>query len=299
MRRANTVRPVPGEPTTRRATTRRGSLAYGLAAVAVIVTFTAPLVLMLLGSLRRPGLPPPDGFGVLPTAARWQNYVDVTALIPLPTQLLNSVLVVSVAVPVTVLVASWAGFAAVAGSRRVRGTLVAASAFALMVPASALWVPRVALFDLAGLTDHTLVAAAPAVMATTPFFVLLLALAYRRIPRALLDAAAVEGLSTFRTWRVVAVPMTRPATYAVAVLAFVFHWSNLIEPLLLISSEGEWPASLGLRTLAAMEPTFYPLLLAAAVTVTVPAALAFALVQRALFDRTVTDRAPLDRHPGG
>ncbi len=262
-------------------------MAYALAASAVVVVFLAPLVLMVVGSLRQPGLPPPDGFDLLPVPARWANYSDVAAIVPLARQLLNSALIVVVAVPVTVLIASGAAFVMVTGPVRVRRWLLAVSLLALMVPASALWVPRVVLYDRLGLTDHTLVAALPALMATTPFFVLLLALAFSRIPRSLFEAAAVEGLSPLRTWRTVGLPLTRPATCAVAVLAFVFHWSNLVEPLLLIAREERWPVSLGLRTLAAFEPTFYPLLLAASVVVTVPAVAAFVLVQRAFFDRTL------------
>lgn len=268
-------------------TASRGALAYALAAATVTVVFTAPLALMVVGSLRQPGLPPPDGFDLWPASPRWENYVDVGGVVPLVRQMLNSLLVAAVAVPVTVLVASWAAFTIVTAGRQVRHVLLAVSVVALMVPPSALWVPRVVLFESLGLTDHVLSPAATALMATTPFFVLLLALAAGRIPRSLFDAAAVEGLSTYRTWRQVALPMTMPATCAVAVLAFLFHWSNLVEPLLLVAAEDEWPVSLGLRTLASFEPTFYPLLLAAAVAVTLPALVAFVLVQRALFHRTL------------
>ncbi|MGH3368218.1 MAG: carbohydrate ABC transporter permease [Nocardioidaceae bacterium] len=267
--------------------TRGVATAYAFGAAAAVVLFLSPLVLMVLGSLRRPGLPPPDGFDLVPVPARWENYLDVTTVVPLAQQLLNSVLIAAVAVPVTVLLASWAGFALVTAGRRMRWWLLVVSLVALLVPPSALWVPRVVMFEAVGLTDHTLVAAAPALMATTPFFVLLMALAYRRIPSALFDAAEVEGLSPYRTWRLVAFPQARAAAYAVGVLAFVFHWSNLVEPLLLLAREETWPASLGLRTLAAFEPTFYPLLLAASVLVTVPAVLAFVLVQRAFFVRTL------------
>ncbi len=266
---------------------QRAAVAYGLAASLVVVLFMAPLALMVLGSLRLPGLPPPDGFDLSPDARAWENYQDVAQIIPLWRQLANTLLIVAVAVPVTVLVASWAGFVLAVGGTRIRRLLLTVSLVALMIPASALWVPRVVMLEFIGATDHTLVAATPALMATTPFFVLLLGFAYSRVPRSLYDAAAVEGLSTYQTWRLVAFPIARPATIAVGVLAFVFHWSNLIEPLLLLSRESTWPVSLGLRTLASYEPTFYPLLLAASVLVTLPAVLAFVLVQRAFFSRTL------------
>lgn len=266
---------------------RGRALLWAVAAAGVSAVFVAPLVLVLLGSLRRPGLPPPDGLELWPQPFWAENFADVWTLVPLARQLGNSLLVIGVAVPVTVLVASWAGFALVAGGRRVRAVVLVGSLVALAVPASALWVPRVVLFERLGLTDLTIAPAATALLGTSPFLVLLLALATYRVPRTLLEAAAVEGLSGWRTWRTVVVPLTRPALVAVAVLAFVAHWSNLVEPLLLLADEGRWPVALGLRTLAAYEPTFYPLLLAASVLAVLPPLVAFALAQRALFERTL------------
>jgi len=249
--------------------------------------FVSPLVLMVLGSFRRPGLPPPDGLELLTDEPRLRNYDDVATVIPLWRQLGNSLLVVAVAVPVTVLLASLAGFAIVTAAPRTRRFLVGVSVVAMLVPVSALWVPRTVILDQLGLTDRTLTVAAPALMATTPLYVLLFALALSRLPRSLFEAARVEGLSPWRTWLRVAVPLSWPTAFAVGVLAFVTHWSNVVEPVLWLSNERSWTAALGLRSLAALEPTFYPLLLAAAVVVTAPAILLFALAQRAFFDRTL------------
>ena len=66
-----------------------------------------------------------------------------------------------------------------------------------MVPTTALWVPRFILFERVGLIDSLWVLMVPALMATSPFFVLIFALVYSRIPRNLFEAARVEGLSEF------------------------------------------------------------------------------------------------------
>jgi len=253
----------------------------------VALLFVSPLVLMVLGSFRRPGLPPPDGLALAPGDPRPSNYADAMTVVPLLRQLVNSLTVVAVAVPVTVLLASLAGFAIVTSAPRTRRVLVTLSVLAMLVPVSALWVPRTVILDQLGLTDHTLTVAAPALMATTPLYVLLFALALSRLPRSLFEAAQVEGLSPLRTWRRVAVPLSWPTAFAVGVLAFITHWSNVVEPILWLSREDSWTAALGLRSLASLEPTYYPLLLAAAVIVTAPAVFLFALAQRAFFDRTL------------
>ena len=258
-----------------------------VAIVALSVLFMAPLVFMLAGSLRQPGLPPPIGFEWLPRQLRWANFRTVFEFVPLWTFLRNSLIVVIVAVPVTVVVASWAGFAIARASARMRRVLVGASLVALMMPVTALWVPRFLLFKWSGLTDSLASLMTPALMATTPFYVLLFALAYSRIPRGLFEAAAMDGYSPLTIWRRVAWPLTRPVTFAVAVLAFVFHWSNFVDPLLYLSSSETFTLPLGLRMLQSLDPTNYPILLAASVLVTVPPVIAFLLAQRAFFSRTL------------
>jgi multiple sugar transport system permease protein len=258
-----------------------------LTILAVSLLFLAPLAFMVTGSLRRPGLPPPDGFELVPDPVHTRNYEDVSLFVPLWTYIRNSALVVAVAVPVTVLVASWAGFAIATASGRTRRRLIALSLVCLMVPVSALWVPRFVIFEWAGILDSFVPLMLPALMATSPFYVLLFALVYARIPRELYEAAALERLSPLAIWRKVAWPLARPAAFAVAVLAFVFHWSNFVDPLLYLSEERLYTVPLGLRSLHALEPTLYPILLAASVMVTLPGVVAFFLAQRTFLTKTI------------
>jgi multiple sugar transport system permease protein len=242
---------------------------------------------MFLGSLRAPGFGPPDGFELIPPRQTLEPYSIVFLLIPLWRQLLNSGIVVLAAVPITVLFASWAGFAIVNAGPTVRKRLIVFTVVAQMVPLSAVWVPRFALFKWLGLTDSLGALIAPAFMATSGFYVLIFALAYYRIPRDIFSAAALDGWSPFQVWRQVAFPLAAPAAFAVAVLAFVAHWSNFIDPLLYLSNTDLYTVPLGLRALQTLEPQNFSILLAGAVIATVPAVVAFLFAQRAFFTKTL------------
>lgn len=258
-----------------------------IVALAAAAVFIAPLLFMAFGSLRPPGLPPPDGFALWPERFSIETYRFVFLFIPLAKQMLNSLLVVVVAVPLTVLVASWAGFAIASTSGRVRTLLVAATIGAMMVPVTALWVPRFVLLKSVGLTDTLWALMSSALMATSPFYVLIFALAYSRIPKQIYEAASLDGWSPFQVWRRVAFPLAKPAAFAVAVLAFVAHWSNFVDALLYLSDPALATVPLGLRSLQTLEPANFPLLLAAATIATLPPIVAFVLVQRAFFKRTL------------
>ena len=251
--------------------------------IALSVVFLAPLVVMVLGSLQRPLQPPPNGLDLWPDPAEWSNYSTVALFMPLARLLLNSLLLVVVAVPVTVVVTSMAGLAIVTARGRLRRWLIGISVLMLLVPTAALWVPRVVLLRGVGLADTPLTVALLALAGTTPFYVLLFALAYSRIPTSLLEAATLEGLSPYAVWRRVALPLARPAAVAVAALSGLYYWSTFMDPLTLVSSPSNWPVALGLRGLSEMEAALYPIYLAAAVLVTAPALLAFGIAQRSFF----------------
>src|SRR5687767_11648415 len=101
---------------------------------------------MTTGSLRKAGLPPPQTPELLPSPLAFENYERAFELVDIPRYALNSLIVAAAAVPLTLVCASWAGFAMARLPRRVSGALVALSLVALMVPVTALLVPRFAIF---------------------------------------------------------------------------------------------------------------------------------------------------------
>lgn len=258
----------------------RGSPWRTAGALGVLLLFLAPLVFMVLGSLRQPGLPPPRTPELLPRPVEFGNYERAAALVDLGQASLNSLLVAAVAVPLSVLVASWAGFAMTQLPQAAARALVGASLVALMVPLTGLLVPRFALFRFLGLTDTLVPLIAPALLATSPFYVLVYYVAFRRLPADLYDACRLESMSPLAIWWRMAMPLVRPVTAAVAALTFVLTWSNFLDPLVYLYRKELFTVPLALRSLSTLDPTNYPLLLAGAVIATAPVILAFAVAQR-------------------
>lgn len=254
-----------------------------VAALAVTAAFAVPIAVMITGSLRLPGLPPPRALELLPDPVTLEPYRRAVATVPLARALVNSAVVAAVFVPIAVLTASWAGFAIVSVRARARRVLVASAIVVMSVPVTALWIARFAGFEALGLTGTYVPLIAPALMGGTPFAILLYAVAFWRLPREVLDAARMEGAGPLRIWRRVAMPLVRPATAAVAVLAFVQSWANFIDPLLYLDRPDTYTAPLVLQYLQQLGSTNFSVLLAGSVLVAAPALVAFVLVQRRLF----------------
>ncbi len=260
-----------------RTTNRR---AWHLPAAGLAIVFVVPLAVMVAGSLRAPGLPPPRGLELVPDPVTADAYREAFALAPLWRSMLNSLIVAAVAVPLSVLTASWAGFAIAQLRGRRRGMLIAVVLLLLMVPVTAVWIPRFALFEAVGLVGTWFPLLAPALMGGSPFYVLLYAYAFGRVPAEIFDAARLEGAGPFRIWRAVAMPLVRATTVAVGMLSFVLSWANFIDPLLYLNREETYTSPLALRYLEQLGPTNWPVLLAGSVAVAAPVVLVFLVAQR-------------------
>lgn len=262
----------------------RGLVGRHLPAILAATIFLLPLLVMLSGSLRPTGLPPPQGVEVIPAAPTFDSYLRLSELVPLWTWVGNSALVVAFAVPITVLVASWAAFGMRLLPARWRRAAVVVTLAVLLVPVTAVWTTRFELFEKVGLVDTYGSLVAPAFAATTPFYVLVYLWSFTGLPDSQLEAGRLEGASSWHLWRKVAMPQARLATLAVAVLAFTVHWANFIDALLYIDSQSLYTLPLGLRLLQLLNPTDFPLLMAGAVIATVPPVAVFLLAQRLFLD---------------
>ena len=80
------------------------------AAIGVAALFLLPLLLMLLGSFREPGLAPARGVPLPSFPPALSNYAEVLATTELGRSAVNSLAVAVVAVPAALLVASLAGY---------------------------------------------------------------------------------------------------------------------------------------------------------------------------------------------
>jgi len=105
---------------------------------------------------------------------------------------------------------------------------------------------------------------------------------FRSVPRSLVEAARIDGASSFGVlWRVL-MPQARPALMTLSVLVFVYTWNEFLLALVLVSSsQSHQTAPLGLSFFAgatrAGDPTKVA---AAAVLVAAPILLVYLFLQR-------------------
>jgi multiple sugar transport system permease protein len=200
-------------------------------------------------------------------------------MVPFGRFTLNSLIVVTLAVPITLIISSWAGFGMARLPRPSQRRWLVLSLAVLMVPGIALWSTRFMIYRQLGWLDTIWSLIAPAWMGTNPFYVLMFYRAFRRIPSAIYDAARIDGAGVLQTWNNVALPMARPTVLGVALLTFIVYWGDFISPLLYLRDEAHYTLPVALQLLGQMNRSDWPLLMAAAVMATFVPVLLFLLAQ--------------------
>lgn len=245
----------------------------------VAILFLLPLLWMVAASLYPQGEPLPTSWQLLPDRLTLGNYGRIFQLLPLGRYTFNSLLVVFLALPITLVVSSWAGLGMARLSQPAQRRWIVISLAVLMVPGVALWSTRFLIYRQLGWYDSVWALVAPAWMGTSPFFVLLYYRAFRRIPAAIYDAVRLDGAGVLLTWWSVALPMASSTTIAVALLTFVFYWGDFISPLLYLRSGRLTTLPVALQSLRQMSRSDWPLMLAGAVWTMLMPILLFLLIQ--------------------
>lgn len=255
------------------------SVTWVVTAVLVGALLLSPFAWMLVGSLRTPGAAIPVSPLSWPEAPGLAAYQRVFEWVPMAVGLANSAALTLVGVGMSVLAASFFGFALtrLGPARQMRA--VAWLVVAASIPLTAIWVPRFVLFEWLGLSRSVLPLVAPALFGASPLFVLLYFVALRRLGADQFDAARLEGLGLPAQWWRIALPQVRPTTVAVSTLAAMQFWGAFLEPLLYLERERELTAPLMLHALDLLGPTQWAVLMAGAALLTAPVLLAFVASQ--------------------
>ncbi|MBI5962662.1 MAG: carbohydrate ABC transporter permease [Chloroflexi bacterium] len=253
-----------------------------LLSIALTGLFLLPLFWMFFASLRTPGLLPPRGLEILPESLTLANYARIFEVLPFGRYLLNSLYISVLGVLLTLLTASWAGFGMSLLGKRARLRLLILAGVMQMIPVTAVWLTRFLLFAWMEITNSRLPLIAPALMGSSPLFILLFYWTFRRVDRSVFETAELDGANLFQAWWRIALPLAHPALMAVGMLSFLFYWNDFITPLLYLRSQTLYTLPVGLLQLQEMDKTNWPLLMAASVVMTVPAIIVFSFLQRAL-----------------
>jgi N-acetylglucosamine transport system permease protein len=223
----------------------------------------------------------------LPPALRWANWLRAWNGAHIGRYLLNSVIVVTGSLTLTMLLGAMAAY--VLARYDLRGLRAVYYLFigGMMFPVFLALVPLFFVVKNLGLLGTL-----PGLMLvytaySLPFTVFFLTAFFRTLPTSVAEAAMVDGCSHFGLFFRVMLPMARPGLVSVGIFNLLGHWNQYVLPIVLMQGEGSerhWVLAQGLTALAVNEGYAgdYSGLFAGVTIAMLPVLLAYIVFQRQL-----------------
>jgi ABC-type glycerol-3-phosphate transport system permease component len=259
---------------------KRRLLAHGLLGlVTVLVLF--PYAWMLVTSLKPPAELSVVPLRWLPAAPTLENYRAILGDPRFLRSLWNSLVVSSTVTALSLLLSVPAAYGLTrltrSGGRGMLVTVLASQFF----PPMAFFVPFYVILQWAGLLNTLPGLVFAYLSVTLPVCTWMVATSFRDIPVDIEEAARIDGASDWTVLRRVVLPMAAPGIVTAGVFAFVLAWQEYIFALLYTTSEAAQTAPVLMFYLLGQHQIDYARLMAAAVLLSIPVVIPFALIQRA------------------
>jgi len=267
--------------TSRRRVNPVGALIWALGLMAA-VAWAAPLVWMVSTSVKPSNEVMTKNIEWLPRSVTFANYAKVLEK-PVTRWLLNSCIVAVSATAASLITGSMAGYALARLHFPGRSVLFIGVLAALMIPTEMTIVPLFIGFLKAGLVNNLLALILPSL--ANVFAVYLFRQFFLTLPRELEDAAAIDGANRFRVFWSIALPLSKPAIIAGAILLFTANWNAFLWPLLIAFKDEFKTLPVGMAAYAPNVGTYTQIegfapAMAAMTILSVPSVVVFLILQR-------------------
>ena len=257
---------------------------FYLAVVIVVLIALFPFYWILRTSLlsnQQVGAGVGGANGIIPSHLSGAAYKNVFTQGSFLTPLVNSIIVSLATTVVTIIVASMAGYALARLHIRGAGAILAFILLAGFFPVLAMIGPLFLVLRYLGMLNNIYPLIIVYLVYTLPIATWLLKNFFEQIPLELEDAALVDGATRLQTLRKVVIPVAIPAVFTAAILSFILAWNDFAFAVSFLTSQNHFTAPLAITTFGQSQfQTFYNLIDAAVVIISIPIAVLVLFAQR-------------------
>ncbi len=255
-------------------------LKYVILTIAAIIILV-PIVIIVFGGLKTRGEFMTIPY-VPPIPPRWQNIIRILSMKDFWYMMRNSVVVTLSVTAIVVVVSSMSAFVFSRMNFKGKAALFQFFTIGLMFPATVAILPIFIIVRQIGLQNNLI----GVILVLTTFQISMSTVILRNffmdIPSELQDAANIDGCNTVGFFRRILLPLARPSLAAVAALAVVNTWNDLLVALVLIDNPGLWTLQLGTMQFQGQYGQDLSLVSAFLILAAVPAVLFYIFAQRQL-----------------
>ncbi|KJS16992.1 MAG: sugar ABC transporter permease [Hoeflea sp. BRH_c9] len=253
---------------------------YRIALPVALILWLLPLLGVAMTSLKPSSDLASGNYFGLPSYLAFSNYADVFRNSPIAGYILNSFKVTIPTVIGAVAIACLSGFALAVYRFRMNLLIFFLFVAGNFVPFQILMVPVRDLTVSTGLYNTITGLALFHIAFQSGFCTLFMRNFIKGLPFELIESARVEGVSEFRIFWYIVLPLMRPAIAALSVLVFTFIWNDYFWATVLTTSAETQPVTAGLYSLNGQWIAQWQLVSAGSIIAAMPPVLMFFLMQK-------------------
>jgi len=250
-----------------------------------------PFLWMILTSIKSTGeavqIPPK----ILPTTFRWDNYSEVSRILPFGKFYLNTVLMLIGRIIGSVLFSAMAAYASARLNFPGKNLFFGLVLFQMMIPSQIFIVPQFLLVQKLNLLNTVSALIIPGIVSA--FGTFLLRQFFMGLPKELEEAAKLDGCNIWQTFYKVMLPLSRSGLIALSIFTALFAFKDLMWPLIVNMSLEKMTLSAGLASLQGQFTTNYPQLMAGSLLAIWPMLLIFIAFQKKFIQGIATSGGKL------
>ncbi len=242
--------------------------------VLLAIIYIVPLLWVLITSLKDDStlmLSP----WAMPASIEWGNYEFAWTKGHLGTAMLNSLIVCTTTLVVSMLFGAMAAFAIAKLRWKLSKLTMYYFLIGMMIPIHTILIPLFVQFSGWKMSNTLIGIIIPYITFSLPITIYIMVGFFEGIPNELFEAACIDGCSVYKMFSTVAIPLAKTGFMVTGLMSFVSNWNELLLAMVFISNEAKKTLPVSLTKFVGPYHTNYCQMFAAIMIAIVPTIIAY------------------------
>ena len=242
--------------------------------ILLAIIYIVPLLWVLITSLKDDStlmLSP----WAMPASIEWGNYEFAWTKGHLGTAMLNSLIVCTTTLVVSMLFGSMAAFSIAKLRWKLSKLTMYYFLIGMMIPIHTILIPLFVQFSGWKMSNTLIGIIIPYITFSLPITIYIMVGFFEGIPNELFEAACIDGCSVYKMFGTVAIPLAKTGFMVTGLMSFVSNWNELLLAMVFISNEAKKTLPVSLTKFVGPYHTNYCQMFAAIMIAIVPTIIAY------------------------
>ena len=242
--------------------------------ILLAIIYIVPLLWVLITSLKDDSILMLSPWA-MPASIEWGNYEFAWTKGHLGTAMLNSLIVCTTTLVVSMLFGSMAAFSIAKLRWKLSKLTMYYFLIGMMIPIHTILIPLFVQFSGWKMSNTLIGIIIPYITFSLPITIYIMVGFFEGIPNELFEAACIDGCSVYKMFSTVAIPLAKTGFMVTGLMSFVSNWNELLLAMVFISNEAKKTLPVSLTKFVGPYHTNYCQMFAAIMIAIVPTIIAY------------------------